>query len=125
MFTGECYLFETENAFHKSSCSELYLQCGQQNDQSNVYVDLLSQILSEPCYNVLRTKVSLTNNSIENLLISTKKNIQEQLGYIVFCGVRKTNGVQGIRIIVQSAKHPSYVETRIESFLKNMTVSNL
>lgn len=97
---GETYLFETENEFHKSSCVELYLQCGVQNDQSNAYIDLISQILSEPCYNVLRT--------------------QEQLGYIVFCGTRRANGVQGLRIIVQSNKHPSHVEERIEVFIESM-----
>uniref|UniRef100_A0A1Q3FFH3 Insulin-degrading enzyme n=1 Tax=Culex tarsalis TaxID=7177 RepID=A0A1Q3FFH3_CULTA len=97
---GENCLFETTNDYHKSSCAELYLQCGMQDDQSNVYVDLVTQILSEPCYNQLRTK--------------------EQLGYIVFCGSRKSNGVQGIRVIVQSAKHPAYVEERIEHFLNGM-----
>ncbi|XP_062560794.1 insulin-degrading enzyme isoform X2 [Armigeres subalbatus] len=93
-------LFEINNEFHKSSCAELYLQCGMQSDQSNVYVDLVTQILSEPCYNQLRTK--------------------EQLGYIVFCGSRKSNGVQGIRVIVQSANHPAFVEERIEHFLNGM-----
>ena len=101
--TGENYLFETDNEYHKSSCSSMYMQCGVQDDESNVYVDLITQILSEPCYNQLRTK--------------------EQLGYIVFCGTRKANGVQGIRVIVQSARHPQYVEERIENFLNGMTVS--
>lgn len=100
---GISYRFETENEFHKSSCVELYLQCGVQNDTANVLIDLASQILCEPCYNTLRTK--------------------EQLGYIVFCGTRKANGVQGIRFIVQSSRHPEYVEGRIELFLQSMTVS--
>lgn len=47
---------------------------------------------------------------------------QEQLGYIVFSGIRKVNGANGIRIIVQSSKHPSFVEDRIESFLENYLV---
>lgn len=62
----EPYLFESSNEFHKASCASFYLQCGVQEDNSNVFIDLVSQILSEPCYNVLRT--------------------QEQLGYIVFSG---------------------------------------
>jgi hypothetical protein len=53
-FSGERYLFESPNEFHKSSCSSLYLQCGVQEDNSNVFIDLVAQILSEPCYNVLR-----------------------------------------------------------------------
>lgn len=65
----ESYRFVTENEYHKSSCAELYLQCGIQNDTFNVFIDLVAQILCEPCYNTLRTK--------------------EQLGYIVFCASRK------------------------------------
>lgn len=49
---------------------------------------------------------------------------QEQLGYIVFSGMRKVNGANGIRIIVQSTKHPSFVEDRIEHFLANYLVSD-
>lgn len=70
-----------------------------------MFIDLVSQILSEPCYNILRT--------------------QEQLGYIVFSGVRKANGAKGLRILVQSTKHPEFVETRIEKFLTSMIVRNL
>nr|AAA28439.1 insulin-degrading enzyme [Drosophila melanogaster] len=98
LLAGDSYLFEKENEFHKSSCAQLYLQCGAQTDHTNIMVNLVSQVLSEPCYDCLRTK--------------------EQLGYIVFSGVRKVNGANGIRIIVQSAKHPSYVEDRIENFLQ-------
>lgn len=49
---------------------------------------------------------------------------QEQLGYIVFSGIRRSNGVQGLRIIVQSDRHPAYVDTRIEQFLVQMKVRN-
>uniref|UniRef100_A0A1A9ZU27 Insulin-degrading enzyme n=1 Tax=Glossina pallidipes TaxID=7398 RepID=A0A1A9ZU27_GLOPL len=96
---GDNYLFEKENEFHKSSCTQVYFQCGPQTDHSNIMVNLMAQILTEPCYDCLRTK--------------------EQLGYIVFSGMRKVNGVNGFRIIVQSSKHPSFVEDRIENFLKN------
>ena len=94
---GDSYLFEINNDYHKSSCAEIYMQCGPQNDHSNTYVDLVAQILTEPCYNYLRTK--------------------EQLGYIVFSGSRKVNSATGIRVIVQSTKHPSFVEEKIEEFL--------
>ena len=43
-------------------------------------------------------------------------------GYIVFSGVRRTKGVQGLRVIVQSDKSPDYVETRVEQFLHKMKV---
>lgn len=97
---GDSYLFQTEHTQHKSSCTELYLQVGLQGERDNVLTDLAVQIMNEPCYNVLRT--------------------QEQLGYIVFCGTRRNCGAQGIRIIVQSNRHPAYVEERIETFLTSM-----
>ncbi|KAI8426703.1 hypothetical protein MSG28_014409 [Choristoneura fumiferana] len=95
---GAHYLRQTENSVHKSSCASLYYACGVRATRPNVALELLAQTLSEPCFNVLRTK--------------------EQLGYIVFSGVRRSNGVQGLRVIVQSDRHPAYLEQRIEAFLK-------
>ncbi|XP_011268023.1 insulin-degrading enzyme isoform X2 [Camponotus floridanus] len=94
------FLFEAENKLHKSSCTEIYYQTGLQSTESNMLLELLAQIILEPCFNILRTK--------------------EQLGYIVFSGVRRTNGAQGLRIIVQSDKHPQYVEKRIDLFMDSM-----
>ncbi|XP_012261292.2 insulin-degrading enzyme isoform X2 [Athalia rosae] len=94
------FLYQIENKLHKSSCAEVYYQCNLQATESNMLLELLVQIISEPCFNTLRTK--------------------EQLGYIVFSGIRRTNGAQGLRVIVQSDKHPQYVEQRIEAFLNSM-----
>ncbi|KOC65774.1 Insulin-degrading enzyme, partial [Habropoda laboriosa] len=94
------FLFEVTNKYHSSSCTQVYYQIGMESIESNMLLELLAQILSEPCFTTLRTK--------------------EQLGYIVFSGVRKTNGTQGLRIIVQSDKHPKYVEQRINIFLSSM-----
>ncbi|XP_046427439.1 insulin-degrading enzyme isoform X1 [Neodiprion fabricii] len=94
------FLYEIENKLHRSSCAEVYYQCHLQATESNMLLELLVQIITEPCFNTLRTK--------------------EQLGYIVFSGIRRTNGAQGLRIIVQSDKHPQYVEQRIEAFLQSM-----
>lgn len=63
-------------------------------------LELFVQIISEPCYSALRTK--------------------EQLGYIVFSGIRRSNGTQGLRVIVQSDKHPNYIDSRVEAFLSQM-----
>lgn len=49
-------------------------------------------------------------------------DFQEQLGYIVWCGVRRANGTQGLRIIVQGDRHPQYLDSRIEAFLHKMGV---
>lgn len=46
-----------------------------------------------------------------------------QTGYIVFSGVRRAKGVQGLRVIVQSSKPPQFVEGRIEAFIQKMEVS--
>ncbi|XP_017891518.1 insulin-degrading enzyme isoform X2 [Ceratina calcarata] len=94
------FLFEVTTKYHSSSCTQIYYQTGLQSTESNMLLELLAQILSEPCFTTLRTK--------------------EQLGYIVFSGVRRTYGVQGLRIIVQSDRHPKYVEQRIDAFLKCM-----
>jgi len=94
------YIFEVRNRLHRSSCSEIYYQCHLQSTHTNMLLELLVQIISEPCFNILRTK--------------------EQLGYIVFSGIRRSNGVQGLRVIVQSERHPSYVDQRVEAFLAKM-----
>ena len=44
------------------------------------------------------------------------------LGYIVFSGIRRSSGVQGLRVIVQSDRTPEYVEGRVEAFLHSMKV---
>ncbi|XP_066587176.1 insulin-degrading enzyme isoform X2 [Prorops nasuta] len=97
---GSNFVYETENKLHKSSCTEIYYQSGLQSTKSNMLLELLAQIISEPCFNILRT--------------------QEQLGYIVFSGVRRTGGSQGLRVIVQSDKHPQYLESRVNAFLNIM-----
>ncbi|XP_041968521.1 insulin-degrading enzyme [Aricia agestis] len=96
---GAWYLRSIENSVHKSSCASLYYACGARETRANVTLELLAQALSEPCFNVLRTK--------------------EQLGYIVFSGLRISNGVQGLRFIVQSDRHPAYLEQRIEAFIRS------
>lgn len=97
---GADYVFHVENTIHKSSCAESYYQCDLQSTRSNMLLQLLVQIIAEPCFNTLRT--------------------QEQLGYIVFSGIRRSNGTQGLRVIVQSNRHPEYVDKRIEAFLSQM-----
>ncbi|GBP69439.1 Insulin-degrading enzyme [Eumeta japonica] len=54
---GVSFLREVENGVHKSSCAALYYQCGLRDSLANVVLELLAQVISEPCFNVLRTKV--------------------------------------------------------------------
>jgi len=94
------YVYNRVNQVHASSSVELYYQVGLQETRTNAILELFCQIVNEPAFDTLRTK--------------------EQLGYIVFSGVRRSNGVQGLRVIVQSDQSASYVDDRIEAFLAKM-----
>lgn len=52
-------MYERENAVHNSSSIESYYQCGLQSTHSNVLVELFAQVISEPCFNILRTQEQL------------------------------------------------------------------
>lgn len=102
LFPGTDFYYEVKNHLHKNSCAHSYYQVGIRSTESNTILELFSQIISEPCHTILRT--------------------QEQLGYIVFSGVRKASGVNGLRVIVQSDYHPQYIEQRIDHFMESMNV---
>ncbi|KAJ7709455.1 Metalloenzyme, LuxS/M16 peptidase-like protein [Mycena rosella] len=72
------------------------------NQHLRVTSSLLTQILQEPAFNILRTK--------------------EQLGYIVSCSgwLLAGQSEKGLRIVVQSEKTPGYLEDRVEAFLEGM-----
>ena len=89
------------NPENVNSAIEYVLQiCETSDDSCRTNLLLVAQILDEPCFDQLRTK--------------------EQLGYMVFSGVRRQTGVMGLRFIIQSERHPMYLEHRIESFLDQM-----
>ncbi|KAF8163442.1 Metalloenzyme, LuxS/M16 peptidase-like protein [Crassisporium funariophilum] len=73
-----------------------------ENQTLRVTSSVLTQILQEPAFNVLRTR--------------------EQLGYIVSCSAWSLPGSseKGLRIVVQSEKKPNYLEERVEAFLEEM-----
>jgi insulysin len=102
----------------------MYIQCGEQNDRSNVLLDLVLQILREPFFHKLRTQVRI-------MMICTQTSswqnsiFQEQQGYVVDSLIRRANGAQGIKFVVESSKHPDYIEPRIVRFLEAMTVKIL
>ncbi|KDQ61093.1 hypothetical protein JAAARDRAFT_32094 [Jaapia argillacea MUCL 33604] len=91
------------NPNEPNSSLTYYLHLGSLLDQHfRVVTSLLAQILSEPAFNVLRTK--------------------EQLGYIVSCSAWHLAGEseKGLRLVVQSEKPPPYLEERVEAFLGGM-----
>ncbi|EAU88742.1 insulin-degrading enzyme [Coprinopsis cinerea okayama7 len=91
------------NPNQANSAITYFVHFGSVADQRlRVLSSLLVKILSEPAFNVLRTR--------------------EQLGYIVFCTAWTLAGSsqKGMRIVVQSEKFPSYLEERVEAFLDEM-----
>ena len=95
------YAIEILDPGNVNCAIEFYLQTGVYSDKlQRCKLMLFQQICHEPVFDFLRTK--------------------EQLGYIVFDGIRKPTGFIGYRIIIQSEKDPIYLESRIEAFLEQM-----
>ena len=92
------YVYLKNNNIHKTVGIEVYYQCGPQSTYDNALVELFCQVINEAGFNILRT--------------------QEQLGYIVASGVRNFGGAQGVRLIIQSDRPPSFLDERIENFIK-------
>lgn len=99
-FTGCHYLYE-ESTKEDESCTLIYYQSGLQESNSKVLFDLLEQIIFEP------------------LMVEIQK---KELGFVYKCNVQRQNGVQGFMIIVQSKKHPRYVEEKIDDSLRAIKV---
>uniref|UniRef100_A0A8C4NB61 Insulin-degrading enzyme n=2 Tax=Eptatretus burgeri TaxID=7764 RepID=A0A8C4NB61_EPTBU len=94
------FVFQQKNEVHNNCGVEIYFQSDVQSTHDNMLLELVCQIIAEPCFHTLRTK--------------------EQLGYIVFSGPRRANGVQGLHFIIQSERPPMYLEQRVEAFLHSM-----
>lgn len=79
-------------------CIEYWLFIGDKADHGiRARTLLLDQMIHEPAFDQLRTK--------------------EQLGYIVYSGVRASTTTYGFRFIIQSEKTAPFLECRIEAFL--------
>jgi insulysin len=91
------------NLNEPNSALTYYVSYGPKTDRRlRVTAALLNQVLSEPAFDILRTK--------------------EQLGYIVGATTWTTSGdnEEGLRIVVQSERGPVYLEERVEAFLDHM-----
>jgi len=83
----------------ENSAIQVYLQMGLEDTHSIALLDLFTQASSNSAFNQLRTK--------------------EQLGYIVWAGSVRENGVQAFRVIVQSnEKDPVYLDERVDNWIK-------
>ncbi|KAF7540169.1 hypothetical protein G7054_g1587 [Neopestalotiopsis clavispora] len=97
---GSNYLYQKtlRDPANVNHCLEYYLYVGDKGDRKiRAKTQLLDQILHEPAFDQLRTK--------------------EQLGYIVFSGLRGCSTTYGFRFIIQSERKSEYLESRIDSFL--------
>lgn len=80
----------------------MYYQTGVISTESDMLLALLNQIIAQQVFNILRT--------------------QEQLGYMIFSEITQSACEKGLSIIVQSEKHPKFLDERIEAFLESMKV---
>ena len=84
-----------------NSAIEYCVQIGNTTDQAlRTRLQLVAQICREPAFDQLRTK--------------------EQLGYMVFSGIRRQTSLSSFRIIIQSERSPIYLESRIDAFLNSL-----
>ncbi|KAK7972457.1 peptidase M16 inactive domain-containing protein [Apiospora saccharicola] len=94
-------LMDPANVNH---CIEYYLHIGSKGDRMvRAKTQLLDQMIHEPAFDQLRTK--------------------EQLGYVVFSGLRDCSTTYGFRFIIQSERTPEYLESRIDSFLNTQATA--
>ncbi|AAS52737.2 AER053Cp [Eremothecium gossypii ATCC 10895] len=96
---GGAYHYETALADKENvnSCIQKVIQLGAYSELLSAKGSLLAQMVNEPCFNTLRT--------------------EEQLGYVVFSSKLNTHGTVNLRILVQSERSSSYLESRIDNFL--------
>lgn len=102
---GSNYIWKSHipNSNDPNSSLTYYLQLGSSTQARLRVVSLLMMhMMSEPAFDILRTK--------------------EQLGYIVFCSELQLSGasILGLRLVVQSERSPAYLEQRVEAFLDIM-----
>ncbi|KAI0439248.1 peptidase M16 inactive domain-containing protein [Xylaria telfairii] len=103
---GSNYLYRKtlRDPANVNHCLEYYLHIGDKGDRSiRAKTQLLDQIIHEPAFDQLRTK--------------------EQLGYIVFSGLRGSATTYGFRFIIQSERTSEYLESRIDSFLQGQAIA--
>ncbi|OJT08672.1 Insulin-degrading enzyme [Trametes pubescens] len=103
--SGSNFIWQTPvpNKNEPNSSLTYYMHMGKLTEpRTRATAALLAHILSEPAFNVLRTR--------------------EQLGYIVSASQWNLSGggQTGVRIVVQSERGPAYLEQRVELFLKEM-----
>ncbi|KAI0564782.1 Insulinase (Peptidase M16) [Gracilaria domingensis] len=99
-FTGDVFFrMKHSNPEDNNSAIEVLFQIGLEGHfETDMKLELLSEILNKPCFYELRTV--------------------QQLGYMVFEGYREYENTRGLFVIVQSTvKNPDDLLVRIDTFL--------
>mmetsp|Transcript_40369 Transcript_40369/g.114220 ORF Transcript_40369/g.114220 Transcript_40369/m.114220 type:complete len:345 (+) Transcript_40369:2-1036(+) len=96
---GSCVLIcrRGTNPEEKNSATIVTLQAAEDALEHVILVELAAQVLGQRCFDELRTK--------------------QQLGYIVALQPYSDTGFCGVKVIVQSEKHPAEVHRRIDCWL--------
>lgn len=97
---GSNYVFNKtlKDPANVNHCIETAFLIGDRGDRGiRARTLLVDQMVHEPAFDQLRTK--------------------EQLGYIVFAGIRNFATRCGFRFLIQSERTPDYLDRRIEAFL--------
>eukprot|EP00752_Nemacystus_decipiens_P006180 g5577.t1 len=88
-----------QNEKNDNSASQILFQVSDRSTENRVLAQLLMSIMEDPYYDSLRTK--------------------QQLGYLVFSGVKVVEGVSLVYLLVQSAERdPAYITDRSLEFLE-------
>lgn len=59
LLPGGWYVYQQRNEVHNNCGIEIYYQTDMQTTHDNMLLELFCQIISEPCFNTLRTKEQL------------------------------------------------------------------
>lgn len=59
ILSGGWYVYQQRNEVHNNCGIEIYYQTDMQTTHDNMLLELFCQIISEPCFNTLRTKEQL------------------------------------------------------------------
>ncbi|XP_004300711.1 PREDICTED: insulin-degrading enzyme-like [Fragaria vesca subsp. vesca] len=90
-----------KNNSETNSVIELYFQIEIESTRLRALAKLFMKIVDEPLYDQLRTK--------------------EQLGYVVWCGLREICRVYGFVFCVESSEHnPIYLQGRVDNFINGV-----
>lgn len=88
------------NENDQNSCSIFYYQLPNRDIREQMILEIFSSIIEQPFYDDLRTK--------------------QQLGYIVYSGLRQKEGISSLCFVVQSSLiGSSQISNRIKTFIEN------